>query len=157
MRKKWHGIVGGPKKHCLTPKLHKDLFGGVSSTKLKRKVQKPLSSANCCRFIKAGGAVQKDEDGLENARQVAFACFFKHSRRYALGTSKNAVMTQIWIAMVAMLLLTYYKFMAKLNYSLSQVFNLLQLSLFNRQRLWQMMDKGKITERFLIKMPGQSC
>lgn len=59
-----------------------------------------------------------------------------------LGTSKNAVMTQIWVAMVAMLLLAYYKFMAKLNHSLSQVINILQLSLFKRQRLWQLFDPG---------------
>ena len=59
-----------------------------------------------------------------------------------LGTSKNAVMTQIWIAMVAMLLLAYYKFMARLNYSFSQVLKLLQLSLLKKQSLWQLFDPG---------------
>ena len=59
-----------------------------------------------------------------------------------LGTSKNAVMTQIWIAMIAMLVLAYYKFMAKLSYSLSQILKLLQLNLFNRRSLWQLFDPG---------------
>lgn len=59
-----------------------------------------------------------------------------------LGTSKNAVMTQIWIAMIVMLVLAYYKFMAKLNYSLSQILSLLQLNLFNRRSLWQLFDPG---------------
>jgi IS4 transposase len=34
-----------------------------------------------------------------------------------LGTSNNAVMTQIWIALITLLMIAYYKFMAKLNLS----------------------------------------
>ena len=52
-----------------------------------------------------------------------------------LGTSKNAVMTQIWIALCMMLLLTYIKFMAKLNDSLQQLLRLLQLNLFIKRDL----------------------
>ena len=72
-----------------------------------------------------------------------------------LGTSKNAVMTQIWIAMVAMLLLAYYKFMAKLNYSFSQVLKLLQLSLFKKQSLWQLFDPGPT--KHMLPDSGQLC
>lgn len=65
-----------------------------------------------------------------------------------LGTSKNAVMTQIWIALITLLLLAYYKFMAKLNHSLTQILKLLQLNLFRRQYLWQLFDPGP-TEHML--------
>ncbi|UCG12695.1 MAG: transposase, partial [Deltaproteobacteria bacterium] len=59
-----------------------------------------------------------------------------------LGTSKDAVMTQIWVAIITLLLLAYYKFRAKLNHSLSQILKLLQLNLFSRQNVWQLFDPG---------------
>ena len=58
------------------------------------------------------------------------------------GTSENAVMTQIWIAIITLLLLAYYKFRAKLNHSLSQILKLLQLNLFDRRNIWQLFDPG---------------
>ena len=50
-----------------------------------------------------------------------------------LGTSKNAVMTQIWIAMCVYLLLAYLKFSSRLQGSLQQIIRLLQLNLFERR------------------------
>lgn len=52
-----------------------------------------------------------------------------------LGTSKNAVMTQIWIALCMNLLLAYLKYMARLKISLQQIIRLLQLNLFARRDL----------------------
>lgn len=52
-----------------------------------------------------------------------------------VGTSKNAVMTQIWIAMCAYLLLTFIKFQSKLTKSLQQILRLLQLNLFEKRDL----------------------
>ncbi len=52
-----------------------------------------------------------------------------------LGTSKNAVMTQIWIALCVYLLLAYFKFASKLGSSLQQILRLLQLNLFERRDL----------------------
>jgi putative transposase len=52
-----------------------------------------------------------------------------------LGTSKNAVLTQIWIAMCMYLLLAFIKFCHKLNLSLQQILRLLQLNLFERRDL----------------------
>jgi len=52
-----------------------------------------------------------------------------------LGTSKNAVMTQIWIAMCIYLLLSYIKFCNRLCLSLQQILRLLQLNLFERRGL----------------------
>ena len=52
-----------------------------------------------------------------------------------LGTSKNAVLTQIWIAMCIYLILCYIKFANKLGFSLQQILRLLQLNLFERRDL----------------------
>ena len=54
-----------------------------------------------------------------------------------LSTSKNAVMTQNWIALITMLVLAYMKFLAKLDKTITQTQRLLQLNLF----------KGKIYGR----------
>jgi hypothetical protein len=56
------------------------------------------------------------------------------------GTSRNAVLTQIWIALITLLLLAYYKFKAKLGHSLSEILKLLQLNLFNRRNLWELFN-----------------
>lgn len=52
-----------------------------------------------------------------------------------LGTSKNAVLTQIWIAVCMYLLLAYIKFCNQLSLSLQQILRLLQLNLFERRDL----------------------
>lgn len=46
--------------------------------------------------------------------------------------SKNAVMTQIWIAICVYLLLVYLKFASKISRNLQQILRLLQLNLFER-------------------------
>jgi putative transposase len=57
-----------------------------------------------------------------------------------LGTSKNAVMTQIWIAMCVYLLLAYLKFVSRSGRSLQQILRLLQLNLFDRRSLLELID-----------------
>lgn len=52
-----------------------------------------------------------------------------------LGTSRNAVLTQIWIAMCVYLLLSYLKFSNRMKWSLSWILRLLQLNLFERRSL----------------------
>jgi hypothetical protein len=52
-----------------------------------------------------------------------------------LGTSKNAVMTQIWIAVCIYLLLAYLKFISQIGQSLQQMLRLIQLNLFERRDL----------------------
>lgn len=52
-----------------------------------------------------------------------------------LGTSRNAVMTQIWIAICIYLLLAYLKFSNRFDQSLQQILRLLQLNLFERRDL----------------------
>lgn len=52
-----------------------------------------------------------------------------------VGQSKNAILTQIWIALCAYLLLAYIKFSAKLGWSMQTMLRLLQLNLFMRRDL----------------------
>jgi len=54
-----------------------------------------------------------------------------------LGTSKNAVMTQIWIAMCVYLLLSFLKYQSKTSKSLQQILRLLQVNLFEK---WSLND-----------------
>ena len=50
-----------------------------------------------------------------------------------IGTSKNAVMTQIWIALCMYLLISYIKFQSRLGKSMQQILRLLQLNLFEKR------------------------
>ncbi len=52
-----------------------------------------------------------------------------------LGTSKNAILTQIWIALCTTLILTYLKFASKIGWSLQVMIRLIQVNLFMRRDL----------------------
>jgi putative transposase len=52
-----------------------------------------------------------------------------------VGTSKNAVLTQIWIAMCVYLILAFIKLQSSLTKSMQQIIRLLQLNLFEKRDL----------------------
>lgn len=56
-----------------------------------------------------------------------------------LGTTPNAVMTQIWIALCVSLIVAYLKFLSRCRYSAQQVLRLLQLNLFVRRDLFELL------------------
>ena len=56
-----------------------------------------------------------------------------------LGTSKNAVMTQIWIALCVYLLLAFIKFQSTLDKSMRQILQLLQINLFEKRDLYTLL------------------
>jgi len=58
-----------------------------------------------------------------------------------IGTSENAVMIQIWTAMITMLLLTFLKSKAKFAWHLSGMITFLRLNLFVKINLWEWLDK----------------
>jgi len=64
-----------------------------------------------------------------------------------MGTSKNAVMTQIWIALCVYLLMAYLKFTSKTVKSMQQILRLLQFNLFEK---WSLIDliTGRYREKF---------
>jgi hypothetical protein len=52
-----------------------------------------------------------------------------------IGNSPNAVCTQVWIALIAYLLVSYQKFMLKAKYSIQKIFKIIQVNLFERKSL----------------------
>jgi len=52
-----------------------------------------------------------------------------------LGTSRNAVLTQIWVAMCVHLMLTYLKLISRTGRSLPEILRLVHLNLFHRRHL----------------------
>jgi putative transposase len=57
-----------------------------------------------------------------------------------LGNTENAVMTQIMAALCVYLLLAFLKFQSKINKSLQQIIRLLQLNLFTRRSLLDLLQ-----------------
>jgi IS4 transposase len=77
-----------------------------------------------------------------------------------VGTSANAVKTQIWTALIAMLILRYLQLRSRFNWSLSNLVALLRMNLFTHRDLWAWLDKpfevvptpyeqGKLTLEFV--------
>ena len=64
-----------------------------------------------------------------------------------IGTSKNAVMTQVWIAMCVYLLLAFLKFQSKLKKSMRQILRLLQLNLFEKRDLMALLRGDPVHEQ----------
>ncbi|WP_027852941.1 IS4 family transposase, partial [Marinobacterium litorale] len=57
-----------------------------------------------------------------------------------LGHSKNAVLTQIWIAMICYLLLSFARHSARQGWSVQRIMRTLQVSLFERIPLWALLN-----------------
>ena len=57
-----------------------------------------------------------------------------------IGNSRNAVMTQVYVALIAYLLLCMFKFMAKISVSLQNLLRVIQLNLFRRCSLRELFE-----------------
>lgn len=57
-----------------------------------------------------------------------------------VGTSPNALMIQIWTALIAILVLKYLKFRSSFNWSLSNLVAMLRYNLFAYRDLWEWID-----------------
>jgi len=57
-----------------------------------------------------------------------------------VGTSRNALLSQLWAAMIAYLLLSYLKFKSKFGWSLYTLSSILPTNLFSRRNLWDWLD-----------------
>ena len=58
-----------------------------------------------------------------------------------VGTSANAVKTQVWTALIAMLLLRYLQLKAHFGWALANLLALLRQQLFVHRDLWQWLDQ----------------
>ena len=57
-----------------------------------------------------------------------------------LGTSRNAILSQIWVAMIAYLLLCYMKFVSMYKWTINTLMKVLPTLLFSRRNLWEWMS-----------------
>lgn len=57
-----------------------------------------------------------------------------------VGTSKNALLIQIWTALIAILLLKFLRFRSSINWSLSNLVAMLRYNLFTYRDLWLWLD-----------------
>ncbi len=58
-----------------------------------------------------------------------------------VGTSKNALLSQLWVALIAYLLLSYLKFKSKFNWSLYTLCSIMPTNLFSRRNLWDWLNE----------------
>ena len=59
------------------------------------------------------------------------------------GTSRNAVLIQIWTALIAYLLLTWLKFKSTINIGILELTRLVQTMLMERRSLWEIICPKK--------------
>jgi putative transposase len=57
-----------------------------------------------------------------------------------LGTSKNALLSQLWVALITYLLLSYLKFKAKFKWSIYMLSSILPTNLFSRRNIWDWLN-----------------
>jgi len=57
-----------------------------------------------------------------------------------VGTSKNALLSQLWVALIAYLLLSYLKFKSRFAWSLYTLCSVLPTNLFARRNLWDWLN-----------------
>ena len=57
-----------------------------------------------------------------------------------VGTSKNALLSQLWVALITYLLLTYLKFKSKFTWSVYTLCSILPANLFARRNLWDWLN-----------------
>lgn len=62
-----------------------------------------------------------------------------------VGTSKNAILTQVWIAMISYLLLAFARHSAKTGWTVQRIMRVIQLNLFERKSLKEILqpDPGR--------------
>ncbi|MBL4595413.1 MAG: hypothetical protein JKX99_02420 [Robiginitomaculum sp.] len=71
-----------------------------------------------------------------------------------VGTSKNAVVTQVWIALCVYLLLAFLRFQLKSIKTLRQILRLLHLNLFKKRDLMALLRGGPLhINKFTINQP----
>ena len=125
-------------------------FGHSSSNKqvLRLSHVLPCSFALLQKSRIGGGAIEIHDAALagEKAKErwqiELFFCSLKQSLRVKtfVGTSANALKTQLWTALIAMLLVKYLQLKASFGWSLSNLVALLRQQLFVYRDLWTWLD-----------------
>ena len=121
------------------------LFNGVKPKKIGMPLLRRIGYRDAetgKHYVFITNAFHLDAETIANIYQQRWQIelFFKWIKQNLkiksfLGTSKNAVMTQIWVALCMVLLLAYLKHISKTVQSLQQILRLLQLNLFMKRDL----------------------
>jgi len=158
-------VVGQHKKGMLEKGILADEVVAFGSFQSMDKYEKDLRRIRCL-----DEKTQKEYEFLTNnfeltARQIAdiykdrwqIELFFKWIKQNLkiktfLGTSKNAVMTQIWIAMIYYLFLSYLKFQTKFKRSLLELTRMIREVLMFKRSL---IDLLSLDEETIYKFKSQ--
>ena len=82
--------------------------------------------------------------------ELFFKCIKQNLKiKSFVGTSKNAVLTQIWIALCTYLMIVYLKFQFGLSKTIQQIMRLLQVNLFDKRELIPLL-RGDPVERIRL-------
>lgn len=84
--------------------------------------------------------------------ELFFKCIKQNLKiKRFFGTTPNAVFTQIWIAMIAYLLASFYKFVLKTKLSIQQIFRLVKVQLFEKRSLLEVFSND------IVMSPESAC
>ncbi len=72
-----------------------------------------------------------------------------------LGTSKNALLSQLWVALIAYLMLSYLKFRSKFQWSVYTLMEILPVNIFSRRYIWDWLN-DPYHQKSNTKPPGNS-
>jgi IS4 transposase len=73
-----------------------------------------------------------------------------------VGTSFNAVMIQIWTALIAIMILKYLQFRSKINWSLSNLAAMLRMNLLTYKDLWDWVNNPYYYQPEKLELVQQS-
>ncbi len=99
--------------------------------------------------------------GLYKARwniEIFFKTIKQHLRvKSFIGTNKKAVMSQIWCAMIAALLLRYLQTIAKFSWHMSNLVEFLRINLMSKIELMKWLDNPFARDENESSMMLDSC
>lgn len=112
----------------------------IGMPKLRRIGYRDQETGQCYEFITNNFRLSAQTIAAIYKERWQVELFFKWIKQNLkikafIGNSKNAIMTQIWVALCTCLMLAYLKFSAKLDWSLQKIIRILQLNLFMRRDL----------------------
>jgi hypothetical protein len=103
------------------------------------RLRKNLTSGSYGEGLETGWAL-RPAPRQSFTRQLFFKWIKQNLRiKTFLGTSTNAVITQIWIALCVYLLLAFIKFQSTLDKRMRQILQLLQINLFEKRDLYTLL------------------
>jgi hypothetical protein len=127
---------------------------GEKTLILRRIGYRDQETGNCFRFLTNHMTLpaRMIADIYKDRWQVEiFFRFIKQNLKIKsfLGNSKNAVLSQVYVALIAYLLLAYQKFMSKTGLSLYYLARLVQRNLFQRYEILELLEPKRKSEKSL--------